>query len=69
MWLTDLEMAIGDLRGCVNDVCIDKITPSVGGIVFHTTDHNAYRWNKETRGISLYKDGDWRKAPWRQLII
>ena len=69
MWLIDLEMAIGDLRGCVSDICIDKITPSVSGIVFHTTDHNAYSWNRETREISLYKDGDWRKAPWRQFII
>lgn len=61
MWLTDLEMACHDMRGCVSDVCIDKITPSVGGIVFHTTDFNNYRWNRETREITLYKDGDWRK--------
>jgi hypothetical protein len=49
------------MRGCVSDVCIDKITPSVGGLVFHTTDFNNYRWDRETREISLYKDGDWRK--------
>lgn len=61
MWLTDLEMAIADIRGCVSDVCIDKITPCVGGIVFHTTDHNSYRWNREAREITLYVDGDWRK--------
>ena len=61
MCLTDLEMAITDIRGCVSDVCIDKITPSVDGIVFHTTDFNNYRWCRETREIMLYKDGDWRK--------
>ena len=61
MWLTDLEMACHDIRGCVSAVCIDKLTPSVDGIVFHTTDFNNYRWCRETREIMLYKDGDWRK--------
>lgn len=61
MWLIDLEMACADMHGCMSDVCIDKIVPIVGGLEFYTSDHNCYRWDRETREITLRMHEGWRK--------